>query len=152
LTGAINPTREATATASAIRQISTTSVNFVKVEVTKSFAGDSNSSGEFDVGNGADTISNNDQQVADPNGLTVTSSCSNRIKYLAKKRGDSEAQNTYLRVEVDAGGCSGFQYDFTVTTDSEEEIDEEDDIIYTHDNDGIRVVTDHSSLEVRLFL
>lgn len=47
-----------------------------------------------------------------------------------------------LRVAVDAGGCSGFQYTFEV---EDEELDEEEDVVYGRD--GVEVVTDTTSLE-----
>ena len=47
-----------------------------------------------------------------------------------------------LRVSVDAGGCSGFQYTFEI---DDEELDEEEDVVYVRD--GIEVVTDTTSLE-----
>lgn len=76
----------------------------------------------------------------------------------------------YLRLYVDAGGCSGFQYKFlllseddngdktnnqtsgngNVDDDEEEEddgtIDPEEDIIFT--KDGMRVVIDQTSLDL----
>lgn len=78
--------------------------------------------------------------------LNVTPSCLNRIEELVKKRNEP----AFLRVFVDAGGCSGFTYQFEIDT----EIDEEDDtiVVVTDDNGGDdrhrmpRVVVDESSL------
>jgi Fe-S cluster assembly iron-binding protein IscA len=96
-----------------------------------------------------------------------------RIKQLASTRPNPES--VYLRLYVDAGGCSGFQYKFLLlssddgnnnkssnnnqnsnsqnTNDNDEEEDEEDgtidpeeDIIFT--KDGVRVVIDSTSLEL----
>jgi len=47
-----------------------------------------------------------------------------------------------LRVAVDAGGCSGFQYTFEL---DDEELDLEEDVVYTRD--GVEIVTDTTSLE-----
>lgn len=68
----------------------------------------------------------------------------------------------YLRLYVDAGGCSGFQYKFLLLSednddnetnqaddDAEEEdgtIDPEEDIIFV--KDGMRVVIDQTSLDL----
>ncbi|KAL7471646.1 hypothetical protein ACHAXS_013213, partial [Conticribra weissflogii] len=91
--------------------------------------------------------------------LIITKSCANRIKQLASRRPNPSA--VYLRVFVDAGGCSGFQYKFLLLAedgshlqpkhnhdhhhhhnhnhnDDEEEdgtIDPEDDIVFTHPDD-----------------
>jgi iron-sulfur cluster assembly accessory protein len=73
--------------------------------------------------------------------LNVTPSCLQRIENLVKQRDDS---NYFLRVYVDAGGCSGFQYMFEV----DKEIDEDEDMIVVEDADSKfpRVVVDETSL------
>lgn len=98
------------------------------------------------------------------NSLQVTASCLNRIENLIQQRrnrgemGNSNNGHTkndpmyFLRVFVDAGGCSGFQYQFEMDT----ELDEEQDIVLvamttTTAADGTtssspRVVTDEASL------
>jgi Fe-S cluster assembly iron-binding protein IscA len=100
--------------------------------------------------------------------VTITSSCAARIRQLASTRPNPDA--VYLRLYVDAGGCSGFQYKFlllseddngdktnnqtsgngNVDDDEEEEddgtIDPEEDIIFT--KDGMRVVIDQTSLDL----
>eukprot|EP00566_Odontella_aurita_P027262 CAMPEP_0113564142 /NCGR_PEP_ID=MMETSP0015_2-20120614/21451_1 /TAXON_ID=2838 /ORGANISM="Odontella" /LENGTH=171 /DNA_ID=CAMNT_0000466183 /DNA_START=176 /DNA_END=691 /DNA_ORIENTATION=+ /assembly_acc=CAM_ASM_000160 len=84
----------------------------------------------------------------DLNGIGVTASCAERIRELASKR--SDASSVYLRVYVDAGGCSGFQYKFELESEASEDedqgIDENEDVIF--EKDGSRVVIDQSSLEV----
>ena len=78
--------------------------------------------------------------------LEVTTSCLNRVQSLINQRipkegGDSE--DHFLRVYVDAGGCSGFQYQFEVDS----EIDEEEDIIVVATEDSTpRIVVDEVSL------
>jgi Fe-S cluster assembly iron-binding protein IscA len=68
----------------------------------------------------------------------------------------------YLRLYVDAGGCSGFEYKFELETDDAAEegisvhdddnedemtgIDPEDDVVFT--KDGARVVIDKTSLDL----
>mmetsp|Transcript_11995 Transcript_11995/g.19901 ORF Transcript_11995/g.19901 Transcript_11995/m.19901 type:complete len:220 (+) Transcript_11995:170-829(+) len=77
--------------------------------------------------------------------LAITTSCFKRIESLASKRGSLD--ELYLRVYVDAGGCSGFQYKFELTLDSDEAI-EGDDVVYTDDGgSGARVVVDPASLD-----
>jgi Fe-S cluster assembly iron-binding protein IscA len=101
--------------------------------------------------------------------VTITSSCAARIRQLASTRPNPDS--VYLRLYVDAGGCSGFQYKFLLLSeddnnsdetnnhssgngnvdddDDEEEdgtIDPEEDIIFT--KDGMRVVIDQTSLDL----
>ena len=60
----------------------------------------------------------------------------------------------YLRVYVDAGGCSGFQYKFELTLDEEEPIDAKEDVVFTTSSSSSssssspRVVVDGGSLEL----
>jgi iron-sulfur cluster assembly accessory protein len=63
--------------------------------------------------------------------LIITDSCWNRIRQLNKP----------LRVFVDAGGCSGFTYQFELSSQQEE-----DDIIYTNEN--LQVLVDPDSLRL----
>lgn len=94
--------------------------------------------------------------------LSVTASCASRIRQLASTRPNPDS--IYLRLYVDAGGCSGFQYKFLLLSedntdtdgsnnslDEEEEeedgtIDPEEDIIF--EKDGMRVVVDQTSLDL----
>ncbi len=94
--------------------------------------------------------------------LKITSSCAARIRQLASTRPNPD--KVYLRLYVDAGGCSGFQYKFLLLSednddgtntmdnpdDEEEEedgtIDPEEDIIFV--KDGMRVVIDETSLDL----
>lgn len=79
--------------------------------------------------------------------LAITDSCFKRIESLASKRGSLD--ELYLRVYVDAGGCSGFQYKFELTLDKDEAVDlEGEDICYTDADSGARVVIDQSSLDL----
>ena len=71
--------------------------------------------------------------------LLLTKSCANRIKQLqAQKKND----NLKLRVQVDSGGCSGFQYVFEMVNDTP---DPEEDQVFQRD--GAQVIVDSSSLE-----
>ena len=93
-------------------------------------------------------------------GIAITASCASRIRQLASSRPNPDA--VYLRLYVDAGGCSGFQYKFLLL--SEEEggggdssdgdgggvedgtIDPEEDVVFARD--GMRVVVDQTSLDL----
>lgn len=52
--------------------------------------------------------------------LTITESASNKIEEILKE--ESESDNTKIRVYVQGGGCSGFQYGFTF----DENVNEDD--------------------------
>jgi len=66
-------------------------------------------------------------------GLIITKSCVNRIKQLQAQQDNPKLQ---LRVEVDSGGCSGFQYLFTMEHhDPEEAVDDDDDYYNDVDDD-----------------
>ena len=77
--------------------------------------------------------------------LYVTDSCIQRIQSLAEKRNES-LKEVYLRVYVDAGGCSGFQYKFEMTRDSDEAVDPKEDNVFSRE--GCRVVVDEDSLQL----
>jgi len=70
--------------------------------------------------------------------LTVSEACAARVRTLIA--GES-APAPMLRVIVDGGGCSGFQYRF----DLDRVVAEDDRVFEAH---GIRVVVDEASLEV----
>jgi iron-sulfur cluster assembly accessory protein len=78
--------------------------------------------------------------------LLITDSCWNRIRQLAHKKNLS-LQSVYLRVYVDAGGCSGFSYKFEI--DESPVIEEGEDVVFRHpDIPDLRVVVDSTSLEL----
>lgn len=80
--------------------------------------------------------------------LIVTPSCLARVEQLLQQRNQGETddndKSSFLRVYVDAGGCSGFQYQFEL----DQEFDEEEDrTLITSAIDGSkRIVTDEASL------
>jgi iron-sulfur cluster assembly 2 len=76
--------------------------------------------------------------------IIITNSCWKRIQQLATKKNQS-IEAIYLRVYVDAGGCSGFTYQFEIST---EDIDEKEDIVYTHISSGSRLVIDRTSYDL----
>jgi len=72
--------------------------------------------------------------------LKITESCWKRIHKLAAEKQD---KSLFLRVFVDAGGCSGFQYQFELDSQLED-----DDVVFAQDDGdtGARVVVDENSL------
>merc|ERR1712130_1008254 len=84
--------------------------------------------------------------AADADGLLISDSAVNRLKEIAGPTGA-------LRVIVEGGGCSGFQYKFDME-EVEEELGEEDVLV---EREGAKVVIDETSLEylkgrTRMFL
>lgn len=74
--------------------------------------------------------------------LRITTACIQRIQALAAKR----QHPSYLRVFVDAGGCSGFQYKFDITLDQDEPVDPNEDVVF--ESGEARVVVDAASLDI----
>ena len=62
-----------------------------------------------------------------------------RILLLMKKRNDLKIK---LRISVEGGGCSGFQYKYNFVTD---EVTKDDLYI---EQDGAKVIIDHTSLDL----
>lgn len=76
--------------------------------------------------------------VADSRGVTVTESAARRLAEIVAAEGDDRLA---LRVSVSGGGCSGFQYSFTL----DDGVNEDD---VTIERDGVRIVIDNVSLEL----
>ena len=72
------------------------------------------------------------------NGLSLTDSAARRIKTLAEMEGNP---NLMLRVQVSGGGCSGFQYGFSL----DDAVNGDD---RTFEKNGVKVVVDETSLEL----
>ena len=70
------------------------------------------------------------------NKLTLTESCAQRVKALRELEGNA---NLMLRVAVSGGGCSGFQYGFSL----DDSIADDD---LTFERDGVKIVVDETSL------
>ncbi len=68
--------------------------------------------------------------------LTITDSCAKRIKELREMEGNADLM---LRVAISGGGCSGFQYGFSL-----DDTIAEDDL--TFENGDVKVVVDETSL------
>ena len=89
----------------------------------------------------APTTKNNvEQPPNDDSLLQITDSCWKRLRHLAQTRQDPAL---YLRVFVDAGGCSGFQYQFELESGHDDVSD--DDVVFQKDH-APRVVVDAQSL------
>ena len=67
-------------------------------------------------------------------GLTITKSCADRIVSVA-------SSEEFLRIEVEGGGCSGFQYKFHLDSKLQE-----DDSVF--EKNGSKVVVDETSLQL----
>jgi len=76
--------------------------------------------------------------------LVITPSCIKQVHALLKKR-KKTPDEMFLRVFVDAGGCSGFTYKFEL---DDEFIPEEDKVFAPPGSDGARVVVDETSLNL----
>lgn len=74
--------------------------------------------------------------VATENPVELTASASKRVADILK----SEAAGSALRVGVDGGGCSGFQYTYDIVREREA-----DDLVL--EQDGATVLIDQTSLE-----
>jgi len=68
--------------------------------------------------------------------LTITGACARRIRKLREMEGKP---GLMLRLQVSGGGCSGFQYGFSL----DDKI-ADDDLIF--ENDGVSVVIDEVSI------
>lgn len=81
---------------------------------------------------------------AQANTLGITPQCVNRIKQLQQQR----EKNVALRVTVDGGGCSGFQYAFEIedweSRPDQKSLKNEDDVLF--EEDGACVIVDNLSL------
>lgn len=70
--------------------------------------------------------------------LTISENAAKRIQFLIDGEGDPELM---FRVTVSGGGCSGFQYGFSL-----DKTTEDDDILF--EQHGVRMVIDEASLEI----
>jgi iron-sulfur cluster assembly 2 len=111
------------------------------VMITKTKAGDNNNTStnpEDDVVNTEDTTTltssimitttaSPPEQKQKQQQLQITEACWNKIEQLAAAKQKND--NMYLRIVIDAGGCSGFSYQFEF--DSDANLDEKDDVVFT---------------------
>lgn len=69
--------------------------------------------------------------------LTLTSAAAKRVAWIAEK----QTKPAILRLSVEGGGCSGFQYKFDLADDAES-----DDSV--SETDGVKLVVDPVSLDL----
>lgn len=108
-----------------------------------------NSSSDLPPSTQSEDLNNDPASLPELNGnaedlLTVTPSCVKQVHSLLKKR-QKNPDEMFLRVFVDAGGCSGFTYQFEL---DDEFIEEEDHVFAPPGSDGARVVVDEASLKL----
>jgi len=77
----------------------------------------------------------NNENAKSQEAIFLSDTCVERIKEITDDTG-------YLRIMVEGGGCSGFQYKFELEKNN---INEEEDKIF--ERDGARIVIDETSLE-----
>jgi iron-sulfur cluster assembly accessory protein len=70
--------------------------------------------------------------------LNLSDNCVRRLQTILKNKSEN------LRVFVEGGGCSGFQYRFTV--ESNNNINKEQDQIF--EREGVQIIVDKDSLEL----
>jgi iron-sulfur cluster insertion protein len=75
--------------------------------------------------------------MSETQNITLTDTLVKKVKSLKEKENNSDLM---LRVAVNGGGCSGFQYEFSFS-----ESKEEDDNVF--EKDGIMVLVDAVSLD-----
>lgn len=73
-----------------------------------------------------------------PHGVTVTESAARRLAEIIAADG---GKGLVLRIAVSGGGCSGFQYGFTL-----DDAVQDDDV--TIERDGVKVVIDSTSIDL----
>ncbi|RVE49797.1 hypothetical protein evm_005527 [Chilo suppressalis] len=76
----------------------------------------------------------NAQPAHNHEGIGISENCVKKLKQLC------EGNSTFLRLCVESGGCSGFQYKF----DLDDKVADDDRIF---ERDGVKVVIDETSLE-----
>ncbi|KAG2598760.1 iron-sulfur assembly protein IscA-like 2, mitochondrial [Panicum virgatum] len=78
------------------------------------------------------------QSPAEPEAVRMTEDCVRRIKELHAK--EPSAEGKMLRLSVEAGGCSGFQYSFSL-----DDKKNSDDRVF--ETDGVKLVVDGISYD-----
>ncbi|KAL0410109.1 UNVERIFIED_CONTAM: Iron-sulfur assembly protein IscA-like 2, mitochondrial [Sesamum latifolium] len=80
--------------------------------------------------------SSSESPLSSPDVVRMTDSCVRRMKELQVE----EASQRLLRLSIEAGGCSGFQYNFSL----DDKINDDDRIF---EQDGVKLVVDNVSFD-----
>ncbi|XP_051131996.1 iron-sulfur assembly protein IscA-like 2, mitochondrial [Andrographis paniculata] len=80
--------------------------------------------------------SSSESPSSSPDAVLMTDSCIRRMKELQAE----EASQKLLRLSIEAGGCSGFQYNFSL----DNKINDDDRIF---EQDGVKLVVDNISFD-----
>lgn len=104
----------------------------------RSFYSTSNAFSENNVAEAESRVEKqmSDESVQDKQSITLTSGAIAKLKDLRQKKGGID-----LRLQVDGGGCSGFQYVFKLDAEGPKE----DDVVI--DAEGVRLLCDSVSME-----
>uniref|UniRef100_A0AAG5DXT3 Iron-sulfur cluster assembly 2 homolog, mitochondrial n=1 Tax=Anopheles atroparvus TaxID=41427 RepID=A0AAG5DXT3_ANOAO len=78
-------------------------------------------------------LSNKAAAAAVANQIQLSDTCINRLKEICKT-------DAFLRVSVEGGGCSGFQYKFSI----DKQLTEDDTVLR---RDGVQVAIDNASID-----
>lgn len=78
-----------------------------------------------------------ESNIATPGAIQLTANAAGKVQELIAKQGK---QSALLRVYIQGGGCSGFQYGFTF-----DEKPQDDDAVF--ETDGVRLVVDPLSFQ-----
>ncbi|QDZ17570.1 Iron-sulfur cluster biogenesis protein [Chloropicon primus] len=76
----------------------------------------------------------------DTDAIHITDACVARIRELRKDGAEGESKDNLLRVRVDSGGCSGFQYTFDMDTSTKE-----GDRVFSKED--VKIVVDEVSMQ-----
>ncbi len=112
------------------------------VMVTKSKASESPAEDNVDSSSSKSYDTTNYQILSED--LAITPSCIARVEKLVQQRKSKDGGDYFLRVFVDAGGCSGFQYQFEF--DQDYNADEDIVLVVSLSEDKPRIVVDETSL------
>lgn len=132
-----------------VTKTSTSSPNVEMSQTVSSKSSSSTMKNDSDNDNHSQTLAS----IQDNNSVIITPSAIQQIHHLAKKRRPDDPSIVFLRVYVDAGGCSGFQYKFELEQKDNVDtpIDPDEDVIFQVSlSDGslpCTVVIDNGSLE-----
>ena len=81
----------------------------------------------------------------DGDGVAFTERGALRLKEICEaSASDEDASQTRLRLSIEGGGCSGFQYKFEMERDPP---DSDMDLVFTHEATGMELIVDDVSID-----